>query len=427
MKIDYGKNGLEIEIDPLWKVDILRPLEQKAIIDPVEKIRSSIRNPIGLLPLRELLKQKDTLNQICIVVSDATRPVPTHIILQGLIKELNEYGIKDQQIIILIATGLHRPSREEEIQRIIGNDLKNRIKVINHKANNKNELTFLGDSSKEIPIYINTQYYQSDFKILTGYVEPHFFFGFSGGRKSLIPGIAGKDSILGNHSAKMIDSPYSRFGIFHENLMHQNALEFVKKVGVDFCVNVCINENHKIVKVTSGDIFSAHQSLVSYQKQVIFRTISKPYDIVICGNGGYPLDLNLYQAVKSMALGELAVKKGGTIISVNECEDGIGVGQDDFKSLLFSGMTPEKIHRKILNGEILLPDQWEIQILVRILMKATVYIVSSLKEDEIGNIGLKHVKTVEIAIKKAFETHGKEARILILPNGPQVIPILEKY
>ena len=205
--------------------------------------------------------------------------------------------------------------------------------------------------------------------------------------------------------------------------MHQNSLEIAKKAEVDFIVNVCINEEHKITQVAAGDLEKAHEFLIDYQLNHIFREISEPYDIVVCGNGGYPLDLNLYQAVKSMALGEMAVKEGGTIISVNECSEGVGIGQDQFKELIFSGMTPKEIYDKILNKEIIAPDQWEIQILARVLMKAEIYIVSKLKKSEIGNIGLKYAKTVEEAIKKALKKHGKESKILILPNGPQILPL----
>ena len=207
--------------------------------------------------------------------------------------------------------------------------------------------------------------------------------------------------------------------------MNEHSLEIAKKAKVDFIVNVCINEHHQITQVAAGDLEKAHEFLVGYQLKKVFREISEPYDIVVCGNGGYPLDLNLYQAVKSMALGEMAVKQGGTIISANECSDGVGIGQEDFRKLLFSGMTPSEIYNKILTKEILVPDQWEIQILARVLMKAEIYIVSSLKDDGIGNIGLKLSHTVEEAIQKSLEKHGKSARILILPNGPQVLPLLK--
>lgn len=426
MRFDYGKEGIEIKLDPSWNVTIFHPDKLKVIQDPVEAIRVAIKNPIGCQPLREIVKKKISSQKVCIVVSDATRPVPSHIILDAIIKELNEYGIAKAQIDILIATGLHRPSNLEEIERIIRKPLlKSRVNILNHVAKSKSLQKYLGELPDGSPIYINEHFYKADLKILTGYVEPHFFFGFSGGRKSVAPGIAGEKTILGNHSAEMIDSPKARFGSYKDNPMHQHSMEIAKKVGVDFIVNVCINEEHKIIQVAAGELEKAHEFLVEYQLKHVFRKISEPYDIVVCGNGGYPLDLNLYQAVKSMALGEMAVKEGGTIISVNECSDGVGVGQEDFKNLIFSGMEHQEIYDKILNKEISVPDQWEIQILARVLMKAEIYIVSTLKENEIGNIGLKYAPSVEAAINSALEKHGKDAKILILANGPQLLPLLK--
>ena len=423
MIIDYGNKGLELSLDPSWNTTVLHPEEQKSFVDPVRNIRDAIKNPLGSEPLSNIIKQKSNLNKICVVVSDSTRPVPSHLILDALIKELNEYGIEDHQILILVATGLHRLSRDDELERILGKILRKRLKVINHVATDRTMLQYLGNTKDSIPIYINKLYFESDVKIITGYVEPHFFFGFSGGRKAILPGIAGEKTIQANHSAKNIASPYSRFGIYKNNLLHKNAIEIANIVGIDFTINTCINENHEIVKVAAGNVENVHEELVNYQLKHIFKNISAPYDIVICGNGGYPLDLNLYQAVKSMAIGEMAVKKGGTIISVNECIE--GVGQEKFKELLFSGNDPKILYEKILNKEIVVPDQWEIQILARILMKADILIVSNLYEDEIGNIGLKYAKGIEEAIEMALKKHGSKAKILILPNGPQILPTLK--
>ncbi|MFX1531427.1 MAG: nickel-dependent lactate racemase [Promethearchaeota archaeon] len=426
MRIDYGKNGINLSLNPIWNLTVLRPKEQKGLVEPVEKIREAIKNPLKCEPLYKIIKSKKTLNRICIVVSDSTRPVPSHIILEALIKELNEYGIQDNQISILIATGLHRTSREDELVRILGENLRSRLKIIDHVASDKDSLKYLGKTREDSPIYINKHFYESDIKILTGYVEPHFFFGFSGGRKALIPGIAGEETIQANHSAKNIDSPHSRFGIYKNNLMHKMAIEILNLVGVDFAINTCINEKHEIVKVLAGNVEKIHEELVKYQLKHIFEKIDEPYDIVICGNGGYPLDLNLYQAVKSMAIGEIAVKKGGTIISVNECIDGIGIGQDKFKELIFSGMEPNDIYKKILNKKIVVPEQWEIQVLARILMKAEIFVVSKLKENELGNIGLKYGQSVEDVIKLSLRKYGDNASILILPNGPQILPLLKE-
>ncbi|MFW9947609.1 MAG: nickel-dependent lactate racemase [Candidatus Odinarchaeota archaeon] len=426
IKIDYGKTDLEISLEPNWNTTIIRPLKQEVIENPRNVIKNWIKNPINTPPLKEIVDQKKQLNQICIVVSDATRPVPSYIILEALIAELNDYGIKDNQILVLIATGLHRATYDDELERIIGNDLLKRINYINHDAKDNDSLIYLGDTEDDVPIYVNKYYYESDLKVLTGYVEPHFFFGFSGGRKSIVPGISGALTIQANHSVENIDSPYSRFGIYENNPMAKNSTEIARLAGVDFVINVCIDEEHRITQVAAGELEEVHKKLVDYQLKYIFKEIGEPYDIVICGNGGYPLDLNLYQAVKSMGVGELAVKEGGTIISVNECIDGIGVGHDEFKEILFSKIKPEEIYRKALSKEITMIDIWEIQILTRIMMKAEIYVISTINRNELGNIGLKYAESVEEAIRVSLEKHGPNARILVLPNGPQIIPILKE-
>jgi len=426
MKFDYGKNGLEISINPNWNVSILRPVPQKRIENPILAIKHAIQNPLEGKSLKSIIKEKKPIEKVCIVIDDATRPVPSHFILKALIEDLNNYGILDSQIFILIATGLHRKSNENEIERMVGKELSRRITIVNHQSTDSKSVIFLGKTKHEIPIYINKYYYESDLRILTGYVEPHFFFGFSGGVKSLVPGIAGSETIQLNHSAENIASPHSRFGRYENNPMREMATEIAHSVGVDFTVNVCINEKHEITQIAAGELLKVHDYLVNYQLRYIFQEISKSYDIVVCGNGGYPLDINLYQAVKSMAIGEMAVSDGGTIISVNECSDGVGIGQEKFKNLLFSGLSPVELHEKILNHDIIAPDQWEIQILARVMMKAEIFIVSSLSMNELGNIGLKYAKTAEDAIRIALKKHGEKARILILPNSPQILPLCKK-
>jgi len=424
MKFDYGKNGIEISLDSNWNTTTLLPAKQEVVRNPVDKIRDAIRNPLGCPPLESIIKKLVELESVCIVVSDATRPVPTHLILRALIEELTKYGIEETAIKILVATGLHRPSRPDEIERIVGKIIKSQVKVFNHNAKDMKELIQLQETNKNAPILINKHYYESDLKILTGYVEPHFFFGFSGGYKSIVPGIAGADTIIANHSAENIASRFARFRVPENNPLVDNSSEIGRKIGVDFAINLCINENHKITKIAAGDIEKIHKKLVNFQIENVFQDIETPFDIVVCGNGGFPLDLNLYQAVKSMAIGEMGVKKGGTIISVNECSEGIGIGQDKFKELIFSGRTPKEIYDKILSKEIVVADQWQIQVLTRILMKSEVYIISSLDETEIGNIGLKSAETVEDAIRDSLIKHGPDANILILPNGPQILPLI---
>ncbi|MFW9952317.1 MAG: lactate racemase domain-containing protein, partial [Candidatus Thorarchaeota archaeon] len=252
LRFEYGIKGLEIKVDPSWNTTIIKPVNQPPIANPNETLRKAIQNPLGIFSLEEIIKSKAKLESICIVASDATRPVPSHLIIDALIMELEHLGLGCDLITILIATGLHRPSNEKEIERIVGNKYCKKVKIINHNAKDQNSLEFVGDNKDGSPISINKAFLDSDLKIITGYVEPHFFFGFSGGIKAIVPGIAGKETIMFNHSAENIASPYSRFGIYDNNPMVNISADIVNSIGVDFTVNVCINEKHQITKVAAG-------------------------------------------------------------------------------------------------------------------------------------------------------------------------------
>ncbi|MFX1447048.1 MAG: nickel-dependent lactate racemase, partial [Promethearchaeota archaeon] len=265
MRLDYGKNGIELKLNPNWNTTVIRPLKQKVIKNPIKVIRDAIKNPMGSASLESIVKSRKTIKSVCIIAADATRPVPSHLILEGLVKELIEYGIQEKDITILIATGLHRPSHKEELKRILGEVFTSEVKIVNHVATDTKSLISLSNSEVGGFISINKCYYNSDLRILTGYVEPHFFFGFSGGNKSIIPGIAGAETILTNHSAKNIASPYSRFGIYEKNPLTIHSAQIAKMVGPDFTINVCINEDHEITQVATGDLEKVHKRLVNYQ------------------------------------------------------------------------------------------------------------------------------------------------------------------
>ena len=329
----------------------------------------------------------------------------------------------DEKIKILVSTGLHRRPNHSELIRMIGSEHLNRFDVLFHDAKNEMELDYVGDTSSGNSVYLNTYYVNAAFRIATGYVEPHFFSGFSGGRKAIVPGIAGKNTILFNHSAKNIHSEYARFGSLEGNPLHQDMEEATRLLKPDFCINAILNRYHKLTHIAAGNIFAVFNSLVQIQEQKCFKDIPKKYDMVICGNGGFPLDLNLYQAVKSMVIGELACKKGGIIISVNECRDGIG--QESFSELINSGDTPEVIYEKALDGRINVPDIWEIQVMSRVLMNHVVFVVSTMKESELGNTGLRFASSVEDAINRGLEELGSlpgDTSILIIPDGPLMLP-----
>ena len=428
MEIDflYGTSGLKFSIPDEFDTTVLRSSENPAFEEPVEEIYNKLEHPMNSQPLSQLLAKKLKNNHeddIVILIDDHTRPISSKFFLDALSKVFHSQNITDDRVKILVSTGLHRKSTHSELIRMIGEEHLDRFDVLFHDANNEMELDHVGDTSSGNAIYLNSHYVQAAFRIVTGYVEPHFFSGFSGGRKAVLPGIAGKNSILFNHSAKNIHSENARFGGLDDNSLHEDMVEATRLLKPEFCINAILNREHQITHIAAGNIIAVFNHLVQIQQKVCFKEIPHKYDIVICGNGGFPLDLNLYQAVKSMVIGEMACRDGGVIISVNECRD--GVGQESFKELINNGDSPDIIYDNALNGKINVPDVWEIQVMARVLMHHSVYVVSSMKESEIGNTGLRHAESVEDAIKNGLKELGKlskDVKILVLPDGPLVLP-----
>ncbi|HME54694.1 MAG TPA: nickel-dependent lactate racemase [Candidatus Lokiarchaeia archaeon] len=430
-RIAYGKSGLEINLPDSLNVTIANPEPEGPLDYPLSSIAGAIDAPIKSKMLNEIIREKQALLgrdelSACIVVSDHTRPVPTSLLLPPLLERLELAGIATGNITILVGTGLHRASSLAEIDAMIGEDLASKYKVIIHDSKDKDALEFLGTSSRETPIWVNKVYLGADIKILTGYVDPHFFAGYAGGRKAIVPGIAGEETIAGNHSARNIDSLNARFTVLEGNPIHEDALEIAKQVGVDFIVNVCLDDQHRIVNVAAGDLEAAHDALVEHVRQTAVVHLDDYFDIVIVNNGGYPLDLNLYQAVKSMNLGELAVKEGGTIIAVNEARDGFG--SDEFKAIIESESDPDEFTRKLLEKELRIDGQWQVQTLARAAKRAEILVVGSMPKAAFKNVklGMKWAESVEKAVDQAVKKHGKQAKILILPAGPQLVPCVNE-
>jgi nickel-dependent lactate racemase len=417
MKIDiaYGRDGLSIDVpdDNLYRV--VEPTFVPGLDDPYESIIESIRNPIGSPPLSKIAKCK---TGVTIVVSDKTRPVPSHELLPPIIEELNSSGVPDECITVLVATGLHRPNTEEELVEMLGKGITERVEIVNHDARDKDSQVFLGETSSGTPIWLNKILYESKFRILTGYIEPHFFAGYTGGRKAILPGCAGQDTIGTNHGASHIDNPNARYGITKGNPIYEDAVEVAEKVGVDFIVNVTMNRDKKITRVFSGHVFEAHNEGVRFISEKSRVNLPEKVDIAITNNSGYPLDLNLYQAVKGMTTPEAVIKQGGEIIMAAECSEGIG--HHTFEDMILEAGTPERFLEQIQQPGYFMVDQWQVQVLARILSKARISLYSeNLDNDQIRRMWLNPVDSVEEGIGQALERMGGDAKILVLPDGPE--------
>lgn len=419
-KLSFGHEGLEAEIKDQNVYDVVESRFADIISSPVEALKESFRNPIGTKPLKEKILNKE---KICIVISDSTRAVPTRTILEALLSELESYSVKKEQITILIATGLHRPNLGSELEGLVGKEIMDNYKILNHYARKRETCQMIGNTKKGTPVIINKAYLDADFKILTGLIEPHFMAGFSGGRKAVCPGLSFMDMFKHFHGPEILESPFASNMILENNPFHLESLEIAKMAGVDFIVNVTINKEKEITGIFSGDLEAAFYKGAEFCRTHNSYKIKGEADIVITSGGGLPLDATLYQAVKGMVAAMPAVKKGGMIIIASECNEEIG--SQEFIDLITKEKDLDAFIEKIKNPDFFMIDQWELEELVKARKKAEIYLYSpciSVSLHKIPESTLRLVPSLETAIKTGYEKFGTDAKITVIPEGPYVVP-----
>ena len=417
MQVDlaYGRTGLTIAL-PYENVDVVEPVDLPGVADPLEALRDSLRNPIGTKPLCELVGTEDT---VAIVFCDITRPAPNHLMIPAILAELAY--VPRENFVLINATGMHRPNTDAELRGMLGESVVDSYRIVNHDSTDASQLRFLGETSSGGPVWVNTHYLDASVKILTGFIEPHFFAGFSGGAKLILPGIAGADSVMHNHNAAMIGHPNATWGHLEGNPIHCEQREAAALCPPDLSLNVTINKSKEITAVFAGEMIQAHEAGCAFARRSVMRPVAEPYDIVITTNSGYPLDLNLYQAVKGMSAAYQVVKQGGAIVIAAECAEGIGHGH--FEDLLQERETPTALLDLINSPGFSRFDQWEAQILAQILLKAEVHLYAeNLSDQSIRDAHLTPCRSIEETVATLLERFGTEARICVLPMGPLTIP-----
>jgi len=420
--LDFDRDKLAVEIPEKHLLKVVEMKDTPFLTNPIHLLNEKLNTSNFSKKLRSRSLKSDS---VCIVVSDKTRPVPNKIILPPILEFLQNSGIKRENITILIANGMHPPLKEKEIQDLLGKDIAGKYEVINHNAYDDNSNIFLGETSNKTPIYINSTYYRASFKILTGFIEPHFMTGFSGGRKSICPGISSFKTIKVHHSPKFLESPFSAPGILEGNPCHKESLEIAKKAGVDIIVNVTLDSQKRITGIFVGDLEEAHLEGVKFCEGHITNYLNELADIVITSGGGYPLDCNFYQTVKGLVGALNIVKEGGTIIIVSGCQEGIG--SDAFKKLLMEMESPEQFIEKISHPDYFVVDQWEVEELVKVWKKVKVKMFSTgLNEEEMKICHMEGIKNIEKAIKETILEYGESTKIVVIPQGPYVIPKLNE-
>lgn len=421
IKLPYGKEFLEVEIpderlNAILESDINK---YKPELDEVDLVREALENPIGTPKLRDMAKGKD---KVVIIASDHTRPVPSKIIMPLMLEEIRK-GNPDADITILISTGCHRATTKEELIEKFGPEIVANEKIHVHDCDDESMLVNIGVLPSGGLLIINRLAVEADLLVAEGFIEPHFFAGFSGGRKSVLPGIASRATVMYNHNAEFIDNEKARTGMLDGNPIHRDMLYAARAARLDFIVNVIINSKKEIIHAVAGDCDLAHRQGCEFLGKYC-RVKSAPSDIVISTNGGYPLDQNIYQAVKGMTAAEATVNEGGVIIMVAKSNDGHG-GERFYKTFKEEKDVDRMMETFLATpSEETIPDQWQSQIFARVLKKAKIIYVSDAPDDMVEDLHMIPARTVEEAIEKADEILGKkDSKITVIPDGVSVIVV----
>lgn len=419
MKIDlaYGKSGLVIDLCDEWDITIIEPAFVPGVPDPSDALANALRAPIESAGLREMVNRSD---RVGIVFSDITRPTPNHLLIPAVLSELSH--VPASNITLFNALGTHRSNSDAELRKMLGDELVDHYRIVQNDAFDLTTQVNLGKSSLGHEIWLNKALYDCDIKILTGFIEPHFFAGFSGGGKAIMPGMAGQSTVLGNHDAEMIYNPKATWGIAEGNPIWEEVQEVALKAGKSFLLNVTLNKNKEITGVFAGELKAAHVAGCEFVRKTAMVPVEHSFDIAITTNSGYPLDLNLYQAVKGMSAAAQVLREGGSMIVAADCWDGIP-DHGLYGQLLRESETPRALLEKIRSPGHLKQDQWQAQIQAQIQLKADVYVYShNLSDDQIIAALLKPCRSIEMTVNNLIKEYGSGARICVLPEGPQTVP-----
>ncbi len=418
IRLPYYKDSLVLNMAAknLKSVLTSKMEDFKPRFSPEQLVLNALKTPIGSESLSELAKNK---NKVVIVTSDHTRSVPSKITLPLLLTEVRQ-GNPEADITILVATGLHRATTYDEMSAMFGRSIVGKEKIVVHDAFDESRLVFVDILPSGGELSVNKLAVEADLLVCEGFIEPHFFAGFSGGRKSILPGIASAEAVNWNHSARAIGHPFSVTGILDGNLIHEDMIYAARKVGVDFILNVALDADKKIIGAFAGSLDEAHRKGCEFVSSLA-KVEKVTGDIVITSNGGYPLDQNLYQSPKAISTAARCAGDDGVIIIVASCCD--GVGGENFEKLMFKG-SPQEILNFVssIPDKETIPEQWCVQILSQILLKHSLILVTTFLDHEIiKKMNILPASTLDEALNKAYEIKGGNASVVVIPDGVAVM------
>lgn len=419
VELAYGRTGLTVDLPQT--TDIVAARFVPGLPDEAAALRQALRQPIESAPLAAKVKPGD---KVVIAHSDITRATPNERILPVILAELEEAGVARQDITLLNALGTHRQQTEAELRLMLGDVVVDTYRCLQHNAFDESNLVSLGQTSFGYPVRVNRFFMEADVRLLTGFIEPHFFAGFSGGPKGVLPALAGAESVLTNHGREMIAHPNATWGVIEGNPIWEEMREVAMRTNPTFLLNVTLNTRRQITGVFAGDMLTAHKAGCAFVRDNAMARVDAPYDIVLTTNSGYPLDQNLYQAVKGMSAANQIVRDGGAIIIAAACADGLP-DHGLYAQLLAEAGSPQGVLDMLARPGFSAQDQWQVQIQAMIQLRAEVYVYSDgLTGDQIRGALFAPCRSIEQTVAALQAKYGSEARICVIPEGPQTIAYL---
>ncbi|MGQ4808771.1 Lactate racemase [Candidatus Entotheonellaceae bacterium PAL068K] len=419
----YGHDGIEVNVPDDIGVTLVQKHAMSPLTNPTQAVRQALEKPVTSPPLSELARGKKT---VCILICDITRPVPNSTLLPVLVETLCEAGIARDDILILVATGLHRPNKGDELREIIGTpDVFQSVRIANHFARDREAHVDLGKTSSGIPIMIDRRFVEADLKIATSLVEPHFMAGYSGGRKMVAPGVAYQDTILMLHAARMLEHPRAANCVIAGNPLHREQIEIIRTLGEIVCLNVVIDPQRRLGFVNFGDIETSHLEAVEVMRTHAEVGLPRRFKTIVTSSAGYPLDKTYYQTVKGMVGVIDILEPGGTIIIASQCSEGMGSQEFVAAQRLLCQVGPERFMHSLAGRDKARIDEWQTEMLVKALRVGTIQLYTQLNQQDLKDVYVEPVDSVEEAIMASVTAHG-DWHIAVVPEGPYVIPLLDK-
>lgn len=422
-RIAYGKGDLTFTLPEDLTVDVVEPLHRRGHPDPKRLLAESLANPIDSPALSELVEPDST---VAIVFNDITRPTPNHLIVPAVVHVLRQAGVPDGNVTLFNATGTHRANTDAELRAMLTDEIVDTFRIVQNDCIDGSAFHSVGTTRGGTEVRLLREFLEQDVRVLTGFIEPHFFAGFSGAGKAVMPGLAALDTIMHNHRAVHLDDLRAGWGIRDGNPLWEDVRDAAALSKPSFLVNVTLNRNKEITAVFAGDWCTAHAQGCESVRRHAMVAVDEPYDIVVTGNSGYPLDLNLYQSVKGMSAAAQIVKDGGAIVLAAECWDGIPE-HGSYGSLVAGAESLDAVLATTRAPDFRRRDMWQAHIHALVAQKAHVYVHSDgLTDEQILSMKLTPAADVSEAILERAARIGPGARVCVMPDGPQTIPYLRE-